>query len=171
MECAAFLGIRTHARPRGKDALENLGPDGRRDLDADFGKKTYVQQREDGTLWKRLKSWFGYKLHLAVDADHELPLGYEVSRASRPDNESAARMLDQLEQSHPELLQGCQALMADKAYDDGKLLARLWDGHAIKPIIPKREDWQDDEKTRPLREGADNIVYDCGGQVGRIVWV
>ena len=40
-------GIRTHARPRGKERLEGLEPDGRRDLDADFGKKTYRERRED----------------------------------------------------------------------------------------------------------------------------
>lgn len=158
-------GIRTHARPRGKDQLEALEPDGRRDLDADFGKKTYVQQREDGTLWKRVKSWFGYKLHLIVDADYELPVGYEVTRASRPDNESAKRMLDDLEDRHPGLLEHAQAFMADKAYDDGKLLRKLWEDHGLKPIIPKREDWQDGEQTRPLLAGADNIVYDCQGQI------
>lgn len=158
-------GIRTHARPRGKDALEHLEPDGRRDADADFGKKTYVEKRQDGTLWKRVKSWFGYKVHLVVDADYELPIAYEVTRASRPDNESARRMLDDLQEAHPDLLKDCEALMADKAYDDGKLLDKLWGGHRIKPVIPKRQDWRDGEMTRPLLEGADNIVYDCQGQI------
>ena len=158
-------GIRTHARPRGKKALAALAPDGRRDLDADFGKKTYRGVRKDGALWEKLKKWFGYKLHLVVDADYELPVGYEVTKASRPDNQCASRMLDGLEDRHPELLKDAQAFMADKAYDDTKLLRKLWDGHGIKPIIPKREDWKDGEQTRPLLEGADNIVYDCQGQL------
>ena len=157
--------LRTHARPQGKGKQQEREPDGRRDTDADFGKKTYLQKPEDGTLWKRVKSWFGYKLHLIVDAEHELPVAYEVTRASRPDNESARRMLDELEARHAELLEGCEAFMADKAYDDGKLLARLWEGQGIRPIIPKREDWQDAEQTRPLLAGAQNIVYDCGGQI------
>jgi hypothetical protein len=157
-------GIRTHARPRDREAVEGLEPDGRRDLDADFGKKTYKGSREDGTLWQRVKKWFGYKLHLVVDADYELPVAYEVTRASRPDNKSALRMVDDLEESHPQLLEGCEALMADKAYDDGKLLDKLWEGHRIAPIIPKRDDWKQ-EPTRPLLEGADNIVYDCQGQL------
>jgi len=157
--------IRTHGRPRGAETLESLEPDGRRDLDADFGKKTYRGRREDGTLWEKVKSWFGYKLHLVVDADYELPVAYEVSRASRADNESGKRMLDDLEEHHPQLLEGCEAFMGDKAYDDGKMLGKLWDGHRIKPIIPKRQDWRDGERTRPLLEGAENIVYDCQGQV------
>jgi len=52
---------------------EGLEPDGRRDIDTDFGKKTCQERREDGTLWERVRSWFGYKLRLIVDADHELP--------------------------------------------------------------------------------------------------
>ena len=44
-------------------------PDGRRDVDADWGVKTYQGEREDGNLWQKLKSWFGYKLHLLVDAN------------------------------------------------------------------------------------------------------
>ena len=37
--------------------------DGRRDMDADWGKKTYHGQREDGTLWEKVVTWFGYKIH------------------------------------------------------------------------------------------------------------
>jgi hypothetical protein len=158
-------GIRTHARPRGKERMEGLERDGRRDIDADFGKKTYREHSGDGTLWKRVRSWFGYKLHLIVDTDYELPVAYEVTRASRPDNRSAMRMLEELEDQHRPLLEGAEALMADKAYDDGKLLERLWGGWGIAPIIPKRDDWQDGERTRPLLAGADNIVYDCQGQL------
>ena len=117
-------------------------------------------------MWERVKNWFGYKLHLVVDAQYELPVGYQVTRASAADNKTASRMLDDLEEAHPELVEDCDSFIADKAYDDGKLLSKLWeDGHGIKPIIPKREDWKDGEQTRPLLEGTDNIVYDCQGQL------
>ena len=43
--------IKTHARPHKKE--EKKTPDGRRDTDADFGRKDYRGQREDGTLLKR----------------------------------------------------------------------------------------------------------------------
>ncbi|MFP4027515.1 MAG: hypothetical protein ACLFWL_06975 [Candidatus Brocadiia bacterium] len=66
-------GIQSHGRPRGKEAHQNLaqkaleeGPDRRRDLDADFGVKTYKGKREDGTKWKSVVKWFGYKLHLIM---------------------------------------------------------------------------------------------------------
>ena len=159
-------GIRTHARPPRKDQERNLEPDGRRDIDADFGTKTYKGRREDGTLWERVQRWFGYKLHLVVDAHYELPVAWEVTRASAPDNASGKRMLDDLEARHSEMLEGCEALMADKAYDDTKLLDKLTERDApILPVIPKRQDWRDGEQTRALLAGADNIVYDCQGQV------
>ncbi len=49
-------------------------PDGRRDTDADWGKKTYKGTRKDGTTWEKVKKWFGYKLHLLVDSVYEMPL-------------------------------------------------------------------------------------------------
>jgi len=164
--------VRTHARARGKQKQRALEPDGRRDTDADVGVKTYRGQREDGTVWEKVRKWFGYKLHLVVDADYELPVAYEVTRASAPDNASASRMLDDLEARHGAMLGGCTALMADKAYDDTKLIKKLWDrDDPILPVIPKRQDWKDGEDTRPLCEGADNIVYDCQGQVYCHCWV
>jgi len=51
--------INTHARPR--KGLRDMSADGRRDTDADFGKKTYTGVREDGTTWQKVVTWFGYK--------------------------------------------------------------------------------------------------------------
>ncbi|MFO7957814.1 MAG: transposase [Candidatus Brocadiia bacterium] len=85
------------------------------DTDADFGKKTDRGRREDGTLWETVKMWFGYKLHLVVDAEYELPVAYEVTAASRPDNESLKRMVDDMADTHPELLKEAEALAAGRA--------------------------------------------------------
>ncbi|HJX60827.1 MAG TPA: transposase, partial [Thermodesulfobacteriota bacterium] len=60
--------------------------DGRRDVDADWGRKTYRGKREDGTLWEKVVKWFGYKIHLMVDTKYEMPLGYRVTRASVSDS-------------------------------------------------------------------------------------
>jgi hypothetical protein len=40
--------------------------DGRRDLDADWGAKTYQGKREDGSLWEKVVKWFGYRGIYAV---------------------------------------------------------------------------------------------------------
>ena len=170
--------IRTHARPRGREVSEKLreaGPDRRRDVDADVGVKTYRGKREGGTLWTRTVRWFGYKLHLVVDANYELPVAYEVTRASRPDNRPAARPVDDLEESCSKVLENCEALMADKAYDSTDFIRQLWQGGAddprrVLPVIPKRQDWKEGDQTRPLLEGVDNITYDCQGQLYCHCW-
>lgn len=154
--------IPTHARPRKMG--QEREPDGRRDTDADFGKKEYSGVREDGTAWERAKSWFGYKLHLLVDADYELPVGYAVTRASVHDLKEAPALLGRFRQRHPRLLWGCRHLVGDKGYDDGDLVARLWDELEIKPVIDIRNCRRDGEDTR-LVSGLDNVVYDHAGGV------
>jgi len=158
-------GIRTHARPRGRDKQRELERDARRDTDADFGVKSYRGKREDGTLWQKVLKWFGYKLHLVVDADYELPVAYKVTRASGADNRQAPLLLEDLESKHRDLIERARSFCADKAYDDSALHSKLWETYCIAPIIPRRRDWKDGEATRSLLEGADNIVYDMEGRL------
>ena len=168
--------IESHGRPRGKEILKELlkkGPDGRRDLDADWGVKTYEYQKKDGTIGKKTFRWFGYKLHLIVDALYELPIAYEVTRASRPDNKEGGKLIENWAAGHPQMVSRCEAFTGDKGYDDGKILSQLWEGkdpdspRGILPIIPKRDDWKRKSEfdDRPLSEGVDNLTYDCQGRV------
>ncbi len=156
-------GIRTHARPRRKDAPPK-DEDGRRDTEADFGVKTYSQERPDGTLYKRVMKWFGYRLHLVVDAEYELPVAYEVTRASKGELPQAKKLLEGLQQRHETILDVCRSVVADKGYDDGKLIAELWDRRQIKPAIAIRDLWKDGEETK-LVTGTRNVVYDYCGTV------
>jgi hypothetical protein len=141
-----------------------LKPDGRRDTNADFGKKRYRGRRKDGTLWEKVASWFGYKLHVIVDAVYELPMSLTVTRASASDVKEGHRLLNQVASQHPKILDRCEALAMDKAYDDTKLIVKLWDEHQIKPVIDIRNTWRDGEETR-LVTGKENIVYDYRGTV------
>lgn len=154
--------IQTVARPHGKNG--EMTPDGRRDTDADFGKKVYKGQREDGTTWEKAVKWFGYKLHLIVDADYELPVAFSVTTASAPEAPQAHKLLDQLNESQPGILQQCDHFLGDKGYDDGKLIKKTWDEYGIKPIIDIRSMWKDEDKTR-LLDGTTNIVYNYCGTV------
>lgn len=137
--------------------------DGRRDTDANFGKKTYRGISDDGTEWQKVKSWFGYKLHLVVDADYELPVAYQVSQASHHDSPFAHNILNMLETSEPKVLEECVHLMADKGYDDSALIKRLWDDYKIKPIIDIRNSWKDNESK--LLPKHPNVTYDNQGNV------
>jgi IS5 family transposase len=150
----------SHARRK----KAGLAPDGRRDLDADVGAKIYRGERADGTTWEKIKYWFGYKLHLIVDADYELPVAFKVTPASHSEVKQAHALINELRVNKPEILNRCETFTGDRGYDDSKLIITLWDDYGIRPVIDIRNLWQDDEPTRSLT-GRDNIVYDYRGTV------
>jgi len=164
-ELGRHLGIDSKAipsagRPSGKD------PDGRRDRDGDWGVKTYRGKRPDGTIWERVKHWFGYKVHLIVDVRCEVPLGYEVSRASVSDTTRLLPMVEGLGERHGWVLERAEDFSGDKGYDSEDNNRELWDLYGIKPIIDVRHDWKDGEKTRPLDpDRVDNLVTDEEGSI------
>ena len=155
--------IRTHARPGKKDEPQK-NEDGRRDTDANFGQKTRWEKRSDGTPYKRTMKWFGYKLHLVVDAEYELPVAFEVTRASAAELPQAKKLLKRLHKRHEDIMDACKSVAADKGYDDGKLIAELWDRRRIKSAIAIRNMWKDGEETK-LVAGTRNVVYDYCGTV------
>lgn len=141
--------------------------DGRRDSDADWGVKTYRGQRKDGSAWEKVKSWFGYKLHLIVDSDYELPVAYKVTQASVSDCTELLPLVDQLDQRHPGLLEGTDFMSADKGYDSAENNRELWDLYGVKPIIDIRNTWKEDPGLpRPLfPEEVDTVFHTEDGRV------
>jgi len=141
--------------------------DGRRDIDADWGTKTYKGVREDGTAWEKLKRWFGYKVHLIVDATYELPLAYEVTRASANDSPELPKLMQHLDEQHSELAERAQYLSADKAYDCADHNKELWETYGIKPIVDVRNCWQDQphQPRQLFPEQVDTIFYTAQGNV------
>ena len=95
--------IQTHEKKKWKGTTKKKG-DGRRDTDADTGVKSYKGEKDDGTLWKKVKRWFGYKLHLIVDSNYELPVAYNVTKASRNDIPIAQTMLEDLRRNRAHIL-------------------------------------------------------------------
>jgi hypothetical protein len=150
---------------RDPDKLQNQ--DRRRDLDADFGHKSYRGKRADGTAWEKVVKWFGYKLHLLVDATFELPLAFSLTRASKGDSPELLPLCEQLRDRHPNLHQRAEELAADKAYDSAQNKAQLYDEHGIKPLIDHRLLWKE-EPGRPrvlLDHRVDVVLYD---ELGRL---
>jgi len=138
--------------------------DGRRDLDADYGAKTYRGTRADGSLWEKTTYWFGYKLHLLVDADYELPVAFNLTPASYSEVKQAHHLIDELKTDRPHILQESKYFMADRGYDDSKLISQLWDDYQIKPVIDIVNHWRDGEETKALSSN-ENLVYDYRGTV------
>jgi hypothetical protein len=136
-------------------ALPVLGP---RPTDADQGTKAY--EDEQGEM-KKVSHWFGYKLHLLVDAKYELPLAYEVTRASEADSPRLMPMVEALSEQHEALYERTATLAADKAYDDGEDKAALWEEHGIAPLIPARDCYTKTggERMRPLNPSRSDTIY------------
>lgn len=153
-------GVSSAGRP-----TKETGEDGRRDTDADWGKKTYRGQREDGTLWEKMVKWFGYKIHLIVDTTYEMPIGYRVTRASESDTKQLMPMVRGVKEKHLRIYKDMQRLTADKAYDSEENCRDLYDEHGIKPVIDIRRIWRDKETKLVDARHADNIVYDEAGKV------
>ena len=135
--------LASYAKPARKGTeLHNDKPDGRRDRDADWGVKTYKGVRKDGTPWEKTTRWFGYKIHLLVDAEYELPLAYAVTKASANDSPHLLPLVEDLQTRHPELLERTECLSADKAYDSQENNRDLYDDYAIRPAIDIRSTWK-----------------------------
>jgi len=142
---------------------------GRKDPDASWGaKKTYLTQGEEGKGAKRTKWWFGYKLHLIVDANYELPVAFEVTKANVAETRRLMPMLEELAQKHPTLHSRVEKMSADKGYDDGTNKAALYDRHGISPLFDTRDTQQQEDRQtwRPLDPARhDTIHYDGTGRV------
>lgn len=142
----------------------NEKPDGRRDIDADYGRKEYRGVNEQGKAWEKIVKWFGYKLHLVVDATYELPVTFKVTKASASDITEGHELMKQMKEKQPKILEVAETMAADRGYDDTKLVVKLWDDHGIKPIIDIRNMWRDEDKTR-LFGDKENVAYDYKGTV------
>jgi hypothetical protein len=140
--------------------------DGRRETDADYGKKEYKGKKKDGSVWKKVSSWFGFKVHLVVDATYELPLAWKLTRASESDTTHLLPLLEEISVKHHDILQRSDHLTADRGYDSEKNNREVYDRYGVKPLIDIRHDWKDGESTRPLFEDKlDCIVYDQDGRI------
>jgi hypothetical protein len=79
------------------------------------------------------------KVHLVVVGERELVVAYEVTRASSAANRAAAGMVGDLEERHRQVPQRPEALVADRACDDVKVLDKLWERDGMGPVIWRRE--------------------------------
>jgi hypothetical protein len=154
--------IDSHGRPS-----KNEEQDGRRDTDADWGTKRYHGVREDGTVWEKVKHWFGYKLHLIVDADYELPMVYQITKASTSDYPTLLPLVEQLDQRHPGLLDQTDFLSGDKGYDSEANNRELWDTYGINPIIDTRNLWKEEPQMprQVYPEQVDTVFHTERGNV------
>jgi len=146
---------------------QRQGADGRTERDADWGAKTKVWTDRQGVEHVKEAYWFGFKLHLLVDSRSELPLAYELTKASVQEKTRLQPLLRAYAQQHPSLLARGRELSADKGYDSTRNQAAVWDEFRLRPVIDIIASWQDEHGgTRALvTDGCDSVVYDERGRV------
>ena len=132
------------------------------DADADWGRHEYGGvDKNTGKPWSKIKSWFGYSLHIIGDAHCEIPLAVEVTKASASEPKQLETMLTKLFEQTPQLATRCREFSADRGLDSGRLKATLWREEKNMPGYDPTA-----TITRPLFEHrADNIVYDETGRL------
>ena len=136
--------------------------DHRGEHDADWCKKTYSVSGKDGEKKTKEVKWFGFRLHLIADANYELPVDFDVTKASNSEKTETKKQLKRMKQEHPERLGVCKHVMADKGYDSYDLIEILEDNNIV-PIIDIRNCWKDGDVTRQYRNT--DLVYDYQGNV------
>ena len=140
------------------------------DPDADWGKhETSGVDSSTAKVWKKIKSWFGYGLHIIADTKYEIPVAFSVRRASVSEVKELERMTDVLFTQDPGLAKRCKYFSADRGLDSGALKKKLWDDYQIRPVIDNRELWSEEKKNRnyvagqkimrPLDSVHDNVFY------------
>lgn len=141
-----------------------VGAWSRRDPEASEGFKNYEGEDAKGDPLQKLQKWFGYKLHLIVDADYELPLAFELTGAKEAESPRLMPLVESIKQQHPELHARIQTMGADRGYDDGADKAALYDEHGIVPLIDTRD--LHGGRMQPLDpQHHDTIYYSPTGEV------
>jgi hypothetical protein len=147
------------------------------DPDADWGKhETAGVDGRTGKQWTKVKSWFGYGLHLIADTRYEIPVAFHLTPASHSEAVQLRAMIHELMDETPELAERCRDFSADRGLDSGETKALLWDAHRIRPLIDTRQMWREERQapdydpskpiTRPLDPArVDTIVYTEKGAV------
>ena len=79
------------------------------DVDARWGRRTSNDPQVKDQIF------YGYKLHLACDADYGVPLAYMVLPANANDLPQFVKLLDQVKRDHPKLVM--RYGIADRGYD------------------------------------------------------
>ena len=148
--------VQSYATNYSKETKE----DGRRDTDANWGTKKYTTSvNSKGEVVTNKVTWFGYTVHLVVDAKYELPVAFKVTPASNSEQTEAKEILKAM---HEEQLEKCKYFMADKGYDDTKIIEYL-KGKGIAAIIDIRNMWKDGEETKQYKDT--DVVYTYDGKV------
>jgi IS5 family transposase len=138
------------ARWGAKGAGHHGGP--RADSGAE-GKAGAKKGKERELYW-----WFGYKLHLVVDALYELPVSFMVTAANEADTTQLKVLLEKAVPKQP--AKRPEAVVADKGYDSVENCRLVFTEYGAAPIIPIRE--REDMQQPDICNGKGTPTCGCG---------
>jgi hypothetical protein len=115
------------------------------DEDASWKKYEHQYQDETGQPRKSVVKWFGYKLHLLVDALYELPIAALLTTAKDNDGPHFPALWRKAKHILPDLPERAQSCAQDKGYDEDETHQTLW-ADRVAPIIPLRNQTQEENK-------------------------
>jgi len=118
------------------------------DPDANWGKHETKGVDKGGNPWKKVKSWFGYGLHLIADTVYEIPVAFGLTVASASEPVELGGLIHQTFEQTPAIAERCEDFTADKGLDSAEIKAMLWDDYHIRPVIDIRQMWRE-EKNEP----------------------
>ena len=137
------------------------------DPDAKWGVKEAKNGPEKSPASKgkgrELYRWFGYKLHLCVDALYELPIAFVVTPANEADTTQLKPLLRKAALDQPE--RKPEAVIADKGYDSQENCQAIFQDYHAAPIIPliQQPSWESADicnaKGTPTCACGLNMVY------------
>ena len=147
------------------------------DPEADWGRhETRGVDKKTGKAWTKVKSWFGYGLHLIADTHYELPVAFELTKASASESPVLSEMVRGLLAKDRDLADRCSDFSADRGLDGGPLKKMLWDDYGVRPLIDTRLTWREEKAMpdydpskpilRPLYpERVDTVLHSEKGEV------
>jgi len=151
--------IRSFAKGKSDKHTKDGSNDRRGDSDANWGKHRHYNK-----LKEIVKTWFGYTIHLIADTQYELPVWFELTKASESEIVKAHEMIDTIGQDKPEILTTCEYFTGDRGYDDTGLIKKF-EEHEIAAVIDIRNCWQSPPKTTRALEADMRITHTFDGKV------
>lgn len=133
----------------------------RGERDADWCRKTYTATKPDGEKITKTKKWFGFRLHLIADTTYELPIDFEVTKASNSEIKETQKLLENMKEKHSGKIEKCRYFLADRGYDSTNLIQWLTT-EGISPVIDIRNCWQGEE-TKQFKDT--DLIYNYCGKV------
>lgn len=104
-------------------------------MDSSFVPTFSGKQEEGSEGWNGFKEAYGFKLHLLIDAETKFPIALTVTNGLAGDSTLAIPLLKKARY----WLKQCGYVLADKGYDDGKLVDFIVKAFSAKAGIPIRK--------------------------------